>query len=192
MKNLIARLYQAKNTVFTVKDLAIIWQETDQNNLKAKVAYYVKSGILIRLARGIFSKDRNYDPKELATSIYRPSYISFETVLREAGIIFQHYETIFVAGPWPKTISVDRHNFTFRKLKNEVLYNPEGIERRGNFNIASRERAFLDIIYLFPEYYFDNLANMDWKKCSEIVGLYKNKRMGERLKMYRKQAESSK
>lgn len=186
MRNLIARLYQAKNTVFTVKDLAIIWQETDRNNLKAKIAYYVKSGVLIRLARGIFSKDRNYDPKELATSIYRPSYISFETVLREAGIIFQHYETIFVAGPWPKAMKVDRNDFTFRKLKNEVLYNPEGIERRGNFNIASRERAFLDMIYLFPEYYFDNLRGIDWKKCFELVKIYKNKRMGERLKKYEK------
>jgi predicted transcriptional regulator of viral defense system len=191
MKNLIAKLYQAKNTVFTVKDLAIIWQETDRNNLKAKVAYYVKRGILIRLLRGIFSKDRNYDPKELATSIYKPSYISFETVLREAGIIFQHYDTIFVAGPWPKEMNVDKFKFTFRKLKNEVLYNPEGIEKCGNYNIASRERAFLDMIYLFPEYYFDNLRNLDWKKCFELVKIYKNKRLGERLEKYKKQVESS-
>ncbi len=190
MKNLIARLYQAKNTVFTVKDLAIIWQETDRNNLKAKIAYYVKSGILIRLARGIFSKDRNYDPKELATSIYRPSYISFETVLREAGIIFQHYDTIFVAGPWPKTINIDRYNFTFRKLKSEVLFNPKGIDRRGNYNIAEKERAFLDTIYLFPEYYFDNLRGIDWKKCSEMVGIYKNKRLVERLKKYEENRKS--
>lgn len=103
MDNLITKLYQSQKTVLTNKDLALIWQETNQDNLKAKIAYYVKQNALVRLTRGVFAKDKNYNPKELATSIYTPSYISFETVLREAGIIFQHYDTIFVAGPWPKT-----------------------------------------------------------------------------------------
>lgn len=93
MDSLTAKLYESSKTILTIKDLALIWQETNQNNLKAKVAYYVKQDVLIRLTRGIFAKNKNYDLKELATSIYSPSYISFETVLREAGIIFQHYST---------------------------------------------------------------------------------------------------
>jgi len=68
--------------------------ENNPDNLKAKIAYYVKQGVLIRLTRGVFAKNKDYNPKELATSIYTPSYISFETVLREAGVIFQHYDTI--------------------------------------------------------------------------------------------------
>ncbi|EKD56364.1 MAG: hypothetical protein ACD_58C00213G0007 [uncultured bacterium] len=184
MDNLIAKLYQNPKTILTNKDLALIWQETNSKNLKAKIYYYIKKGLLIRLTRGIFAKDRNYDSKELATSIYIPSYISFETVLRGAGIIFQHYDTIFVVGPWSKTIIVDKHSINFRKLKNNLLYNSNGIINQGNYSIASPERAFLDTLYLFDEYYFDNLQPLDWQKCFELVKIYDNQQLIKRLNKY--------
>lgn len=187
MDNLIAKLYQTPKTVLTGKDLALIWQETNPNNLKAKIAYYVKRGVLIRLTRGVFAKDKNYDPKELATSIYTPSYISFETVLREAGVIFQHYDVIFVAGPWSKTVKIDRTTITFRKLKEIVLFSPNGIENKNHYSIASVERAFLDTIYLSPNYYFDNLRPVNWEKCFDIAPIYHNRQMINRLKTYQKE-----
>ena len=186
MDSLVAKLYQSTKTVLTNKDIALIWQETNQNNLKAKIAYYVKRGALVRLTRGVFARDKNYNPKELATSIYTPSYISFETVLREAGIIFQHYDTIFVAGPWPKTMTIDKTTITFKKLKDIVLFNPAGIENKDNYCIASPERAFLDTIYLSPKYYFDNLRSINWEKCFELVKIYNNQQLIKRLKKYQK------
>src|SRR3989344_6306326 len=95
-ENLIAKLYESPKTILTIKDIALIWEETNTVNLFSKIKYYAKQGSLIRLSRGVFAKNKDYDVKELATSIYTPSYISFETVLREAGVIFQHYEAIFV------------------------------------------------------------------------------------------------
>ncbi|MCX6714163.1 MAG: hypothetical protein NTV48_03630 [Candidatus Vogelbacteria bacterium] len=185
MDNLIAKLYQSSKTILTNKDLALIWQENDKNNLNAKTAYYVKQKALIRLTRGVFAKNKDYNPKELATSLYPPSYISFETILREAGVIFQHYETFFVASKWPKTIIVDKYSFTFRKLKDVVLFNPTGIISKDNYSVATPERAFLDMIYLFPNYYFDNLQAINWAKCDEIVKIYNNKQLIKRLTKYR-------
>jgi len=189
MDNLIIKLYQSPKTILTTKDLALIWEETKQNNLKAKIAYYVKRGVLIRLTRGVFARDKNYNPKELATSIYTPSYVSFETVLREAGIIFQHYDTIFAAGPWSKTLTLNKTMITFRKLKDMILFNSAGIISENNFSVASTERAFLDMIYLFPKYYFDNLNPIDWEKCFELVKIYKNKQLIKRLAKYQKNAQ---
>jgi len=186
MDSLIANLYQSQKTVFTTRDLAIIWQETNQDRLKSKVAYYVKRGVLNRLTRGVFAKDKNYNPRELATSIYTPAYISFETVLRDAGVIFQHYDSIFVAGPWSKTVTIDRTTVTFRKLKDGVLFNPEGVSYKDNCSIASIERAFLDMIYLFPEYHFDNLQVIDWDKCFDLAVIYENRQLVRRLKRYQK------
>jgi len=186
MDSLIAKLYQSPKTVLTSKELALLWRETNQNNLKAKTAYYVKQGALIRLTRGVFAKDKNYNPKELATSIYTPSYISFETVLREAGIVFQHYDTVFVAGPWSKTIKIDKYTFAFRKLKDYVLFNPAGIENQNNYSAAIPERAFLDTIYLYPACHFDNLGAIKWEKCFELVEIYKNKQLIKRLEKYHK------
>lgn len=180
-------LYQAKKTVFSNKDLALIWKETNSANLKAKASYYVKRGILLKLTRGVFALQADYEPKELATSLYSPSYISFETVLREAGVIFQYYDTLFVAGPWSITKKIDRYNITFRTLKETVLFNSRGIEMRPNYSIATPERAFLDMIYLFPNYYFDNLRPIDWEKCSALVPLYQNKQLEKRLLNYHKE-----
>lgn len=185
MDNAIAALYKHPKTIFTSKDLAFIWRETNKNNLKAKISYYVKKNALLRLTRGVFAKDKNYNPKELATSIYVPSYISFETALRESGIIFQHYKAIFAAGPWSKTIKIDGRAFAFRKMKKTVLFNSSGIINRGNYGIASPERAFLDTIYLFPKYYFDNLKSINWNKCRKLAKIYGNSALIERLGEYR-------
>lgn len=185
MDSLIAKLYQSSKTILTNKDLALIWRENDRKNLNAKTAYYVRQKSLLRLTRGVFAKNKNYSPKELATGIYRPSYISFETVLREAGVIFQHYETIFVASKYPRIIKIDQHTFNFRKLKDLVLFNSAGIVNRDNYSIATPERAFLDMIYLFPDYYFDNLKPLDFNKCAELVKIYRNKQLIKRLAKYR-------
>lgn len=184
--NLIAKLYQSTQTVFTTKTLALIWDETNSDNLKSKIAYYVKQGVLIRLTRGVFAKDKEYNSKELANSIYTPSYISFETALREAGMIFQHYDTIFIAAPWGREMKIGNTSIKSRKLKDEVLFNPAGVTNQDNYSIATPERAFLDMIYLFPKYYFDNLRPINWERCFELAEIYNNKQLIKRIKNYQK------
>ena len=182
--NLIAKLYESQKTILTIKDIALIWKETNTVNLISKVKYYAKKGSLVRLTRGVFAKSKDYDIKELATSIYTPSYISFETVLREAGIIFQHHDSIFVAGPYPVTKKIGDKTITFRKLKDSVLYSALGIKNEKNYSIATPERAFLDTIYLSPKFYFDNLRSINWELCFELVKIYDNKQLIKRLKKY--------
>lgn len=187
--NLIAKLYQSPKTILTIKDIALIWGETNTINLLSKIKYYAKQGSLIRLTRGVYAKSNNYDIKELAASIYTPCYISFETVLREAGIIFQHHNSIFVAGPYPTTKKIGDKTIVFRKFKNSVLYNALGIRNEQNYSIATPERAFLDTIYLSPKFYFDNLRFINWELCSELVKIYENKQLIKRLASYQKHAQ---
>jgi len=187
--NLIAKLYQSPKTILTTKDIALIWGETNTVNLLSKIKYYAKQGSLIRLTRGVFAKSNDYDAKELATSIYTPSYISFETVLREAGIIFQHHDSIFAAAPYPATKKIGNHTIVFRKLKDSVLYNAAGVTTEKNYSIATPERAFLDTIYLSPTFYFDNLRPINWERCFELAKLYDNKQLIKRLAAYQKHAQ---
>ena len=187
--NLIAKLYESPKTILTIKDIALIWEETNTVNLLSKIKYYAKQGSLIRLTRGVFAKDKNYNPKELATSLYTPSYISFETALREAGIIFQHHDSIFVAGPYPTTKKIGDQTITFRKLKDSVLYSPLGIRNEKNYSSATPERAFLDTIYLSPKFYFDNLRSINWEFCFELAKIYDNKQLIKRLANYQKHAQ---
>ena len=189
--NLIAKLYESPKTILTTKDIALIWEETNTVNLTSKIKYYAKEGSLIRLTRGVFAKNKEYEVKELATSIYTPSYISFETVLREAGIIFQHHDSIFVAGHYPTTKKIDDKTITFRKLKDSVLYSAVGIKNEKNYSIATPERAFLDTIYLSPKFYFDNLRSINWGTCFELAKIYDNKQLIKRLKKYQTQYQKN-
>ncbi len=182
--NLIAKLYASPKTILTVKEIALIWGETNRASLLAKIKYYANQGSLIRLSRGIFAKNKEYDPRELAANLYTPSYISFETVLRESGIIFQHQEAIFVAGPYSITKKIDGQRIIFRKLKDSVLFNGLGIKKEKNYSIATPERALLDTIYLSPRFYFDNLRFINWEACFDLARIYENKQLIKRLKEY--------
>jgi len=49
--------------------------------------------------------------------------------------------------------------------------------------MATPERAFLDVLYLNKDYYFDNLSGLNWEKVFEILPVYEgNKRMERRVK----------
>lgn len=187
--SLIAKLYQSPKTILTIKDIALMWGETNTVNLLSKIKYYAKQGSLIRLTRGVFAKGSEYNAKELATSLYTPSYISFETVLREAGVIFQQQDAIFVAGPYSMTKKISNQTFTFRRLKDSVLYSALGITTGQNYSIATPERAFLDTIYLFPKFYFDNLRSINWETCFELAKIYDNKQLVKRIAHYHKHAQ---
>lgn len=180
----ILEIYRSKNTVFTTKDISLIWKETDLDTLKARINYYVKKGKLYALRRGIYAKDKNYNKIELATKIYTPSYVSLETVLQKEGIVFQYYKAIFVVSYLSRETVCDNQKYVFRKIKNDILVNNLGIERKENYFIATKERAFLDILYLYKDYHFDNLKPLNLDLCFEIAPIYKNKKLIKLLKSY--------
>jgi predicted transcriptional regulator of viral defense system len=185
-------LLRSPKTVFSIKDVALLWSEEQERKVAPRLNKYAKAGKLIRLRRGFYAKDKNYDPLELATRIYTPSYISFETVLTRAGINFQYYETIFVASYVTREIKVDGRNISYVRMKDYVLSNTTGIEQNGNVAIATKERAFLDRIYISKDYHFDNLDALDWDKVFEILPICNNKRMEKKVNTYFKEYKKSK
>jgi len=56
-----------------------------------------------------------------------------------------------------REIICDGQKYVFRKIKDTILTNSLGLEKKDNYFIASRERAFLDTVYLNKNYYFDRL-----------------------------------
>jgi len=178
----LSKILRSKNTVFTFKDISLLWAETDRNLVKRRINYYVKTGKLYSIRKGLYAKDRNYNKFELATKIYIPSYISFETVLAQAGVIFQFYSQIFVASYLTREIEIDGQKYSFRKIKDIILTNHSGLKFKENYWVASPERAFLDLLYLNKNYHFDNLDPLNKEKIFEILPMYKNKTLEKRVK----------
>jgi hypothetical protein len=65
------------------------------------------------------------------------------------------------------------------------------IEKKNNYCLASKERAFLDTIYLNKNYHFDNLSTINWDLCFAILPIYENKAMVTRLNSYYKLAKNA-
>lgn len=187
MDNFLTILYGSRQTVFTNREVAILIGENNLDNLKSKLSYYVKTGKLIRLRRGVFAKNEVYDRNELAVRIYTPAYVSFETVLGREGVTFQYYESIFVASYLSREITVGKEKIAYKKLKGEILTNQKGLINRGYYFEATKERAFLDRLYLFGNYYFDNLRGIDWAICQDIVPIYRSKKLEQTLNKYKKE-----
>ena len=177
-------LLRSPKTVFTTKDIALLWGEAAENAVRVRLSKYAKAGKLIRVRRGIYAKDDRYDRLELATRIRIPSYISFETVLTRAGLNFQYYGNIFVASYVSREIVVGDQRISFVKMNDGVLCDTAGIEHVGGYSVATKERAFLDRISVSRDYHFDHLDVLDWDKVFEIVPIYHNQTMEERVRRY--------
>ncbi len=179
--NYILAILRSKKTVFSFKDIALLWRDSSKA-ARVRINYYVKNGDIYPVCRGFYAKDRNYDKFELATKIYAPAYISFETVLGRAGITFQYYGQIFLASRLTREITVDEQVFSYRKIKDLILTNGAGVENKENYSIATPERAFLDVLYLNKDYHFDNLSSLDRDKVFGILPVYNNQRMAKKVK----------
>lgn len=185
-KDYLYTLLRSNNTVFTFKELSLIWNETDVELIKKRMYRYTKLGKLYPIRKGIYAKDKNYDKLELANKIFTPAYISLETVLSMEGIVFQHYDQIFVVSYLSREICCDGQTYVFRRIKNVILTNSLNVEKKENYHIASKERAFLDTIYLNKNYHFDNLSSINWDACLEMLPIYDNKTMAKRFNSYYK------
>lgn len=185
------KLLRSAKSIFSTKDVALLWQEDNRMVITDRLKKYVKAGKLIRLRHGIYAKDENYDRLELATRIYTPSYISFETVLTHSGINFQKYDSIFVASYVTREIEVGEQRIAFIRIKDHVLTDLTGIEHNNGIAMASKERAFLDRVYVSQDYHFDNLSPLDWDKVFQILPIYNNQRMIKMVNNYYKHYKNS-
>ena len=179
--NYLTAILRSTKTVFSSQDIALLWNEQGNNSARVRLNYYVRKGDLYRIRRGLYAKDKNYNKTELATRIFTPSYVSFETVLAQEGVTFQFYSQIFVASYLTREVTIDNQTYSFKQIQKHILTNSTGIIHKDESSIATRERAFLDTLYINTDYFFDNLAGLDWEKVFAIVPIYQNKSMTRRV-----------
>ena len=179
-------ILRSPKTVFTLEDVVLLWKEPSTQAVRVRLSYYVRRGKLYRIRKGLYAKDEGYDKLELATRIYTPSYVSFETILAREGLIFQFHTQISVASYLTREIEVDGQSFSFRKIKMPILTHSMGVESKQEVSFATKERAFLDSNYLRGDYQVDNPNSLDWDKVFAMLPIYQNQSMERRVRRYYK------
>ena len=183
--DIILQLYSRPETVFTVDEVSQIFPDISHKGIRDRLYYFTKIGKLKRLHYGIYAKEK-YNILELANKLYRPSYISLETVLVKGGVVFQYYETVFAVSYLTREIKVNDASIQYRQIKGNILTNTSGIEQISGYFIATIERAFLDAVFIYKNYHFDNLGAINWDKVAELKKIYDNKNFEKRLEGYYK------
>ncbi len=181
MSNLTRNLLKLSNsgkTVFSTADLALFWEIENKDSLWVGISRILKKGYLKHIRRGLYKLDgMEIDKFELAGKFKKNSYISFETVLAEAGVIFQWYDEIFSASDRGALIKSRYGKFRYRKLPKKILADRTGIINKGNYFIATPERAFCDKVYKDGLSYFDDTTELDGEALKKISKIYNNKRV---------------
>jgi hypothetical protein len=180
-KNWLLQLYQSPRSVFGLADVALITGEYDAVSLIKKLHYQVGKGNLKNPRKGIYTK-LNYDSSLLACTLYTPSYLSLDFVLQKEGIVFQYDSTITAVSYLSRLIEMEGLRIKYSKIKDAILLNTTGIiSHPSGLNIASKERAFLDMLYLNGSMYFDSLRTLDKTLINELLPIYGSKVLEKRV-----------
>lgn len=122
-----------------------------------KINYWVKSGDLVQLKKGLYVlgqriSDQVPHPFLLANQLYGPSYVSLESALSFHGLIPERvYQTSSVTTRLSKTFQTDLGIFDYIQV--ESSYYSLGLSNQGNpnsgyFMLAKPEKALWDKIVL--------------------------------------------
>lgn len=182
MGTLLTKMYSSGKTVFSTQEIRLLDQGNSSNTaLPSLLSRLVSRGDLQRLRSGVYALPK-YDVLEFANKIFRPSYISMESVLVREGVIFQYDNTITLASYQSRTIytSTDKV-FVFRKIAQAILERSDGKVFTPKYTIASLERAFLDLCYVDKWRTYENTSPIDKDKVIKLLPIYNNHSLTERV-----------
>lgn len=188
----IEKLVSSGKKVFTIEDLAVMWQISERRRLIERIKYYLREKRLIHISKGVYAYGTDYTPMDVAQKLVPMSYTSLYTTSQMHGLTFQYYETIYSIALTSKTYTIDNKNYIYHKVKETIFYSQVGLVNNGRYTIADKERTICDCLYVFPGFHFDNLLGLDTRKLSELSKLYGNKRLERDVKKLIKNIENDK
>jgi predicted transcriptional regulator of viral defense system len=178
--------------------------------------YFLESktdeGLFARLKQGVYALKTDLPSEaEIANSLYRPSYISFEYALAYYGLIPEMPYAITSATTKPtREFTANNLSFAYYTIKREAytgymplltmrsisekgtIMNHFEIDRSraGTFLIAEPEKAFVDVLYFVAlgkrqlNERIDEADTLDKEKLRKYAALYNRKRLNQLLEEF--------
>lgn len=143
---LIKKLTGFHKSYFTLSDLEKVLS-LKRESLYVTLNRLVKSGVLVRLGKNIYSPfTQAFDREKIANELYFPSYLSFEQALSHYGILSQiPYTQTFATIRPTKRIVIANVAVEYSHIKKELFF---GYTLKNGKYIAEKEKALLDQLYM--------------------------------------------
>lgn len=144
---------------------------------------YVKKGLFIRLKKDIYTMKERWqehstkDFYRISNFLQVPSYISLMTALSFYEVTTQVQRGFFESVCIKRTgrFEIEGIIFNFYKFKKDLYFD---FTRQEDFFIATKEKAFLDAVYLysFGKYAFDkasiDVSKLDFQRIEKLLKVY--------------------
>lgn len=174
-EELIQRFETLGKDFFSMQDLQKLFPDDDHK--KVHIKRFKDSGLIIPITKGIYTfSSHPVDLEKIATQLYYPSYISFESVLSKYGLMNQGLNKLTLATTrHSKKIKLMGIECEYCKLKSDLFF---GFTLLDGIYIADPEKAVLDTLYLislnkrkidYSEWYIDGLNT---KKLQQYAKKY--------------------
>lgn len=178
----IEKLVASGKSIFTIEDLAVMWQIPERRKLIERIKYYLREKRLLHITKGVYAYGTDYTPLDVAQKLVPLSYVSLYTTSQMHGLTFQYYETTYSIALKSKKYQIGEHKYIYHKIKEPIFYSQLGLINSGRYTYADKERTICDCLYVFPELFFDNLSGVDTEKLIILSKLYGNKRLEKDVK----------
>ncbi|MEW6605905.1 MAG: hypothetical protein AB1414_00450 [bacterium] len=184
-KNILKLQTLAQSPYFTVEDLA----ESLGIKLESARVFcsrYVKKKILLKLKNNYYSSGQRWESNnrdeflKIANILQVPSYISLQTALVYYEVTTQIQRNFFESVCLKRTQKLEIKDTIFNYYKLNKQYYFDFIKKDGIF-IASKEKAFLDAMYLysFGKYKLDfnalDFNKLEKTKIKKLIEVYPEK-----------------
>jgi hypothetical protein len=174
-------LLRSGENIFNLQNLSVLWNIANQSKLIELVKYYKNTGRLIQIRNGIYAKNANYSPLELAQKAIPLSYITGLTALNQYGMSFQYYDFTECSSLSSRKLKIGNHNLIYHKLPSIVFFNPLGLEQKEGYIIASPERAVCETLLFYPGSGIERVEELNQNKLLQIASIYQNGRLFRRI-----------
>ena len=172
MEYLKLRKLLKEHLYFSVDEIAF-YTGIKKESARVLCSRYVKNGLIIRLKKNLYILKEKWeiltmeDYFKIANILQVPSYISLMTALFYYEITTQIQRNFFesVCLKKSKSFSIEGSEFYYYKISRRFY---SGFERTDKLFIAKKEKAFVDVLYLYSlgKYKFD-ISSIDFKKLDK-------------------------
>lgn len=141
------KIYDSRLQLFTTATLRDILGIQSASTRFSALRRLTRSGVLEKLERDKYCLiSREVNEFTLASFLYTPSYISFETALNFYGILSQFpYEITSATIKKPKQKKVHDKLYSYIRIQKSLFW---GFKKEQQYLIAEPEKALLDQLYL--------------------------------------------
>jgi predicted transcriptional regulator of viral defense system len=140
------KIFQRMNKSFyTIADLEKI-TGLSRNSLYIALERWKTQGFIERVGQGIYLPiGITTSVENIASQLYIPNYLSFESALAKYGILnLIPYTITFATTRKTRKYTLRKQEIEFRQITTKLFF---GFEMKNGIYIASPEKAFLDEVY---------------------------------------------